>query len=140
FCLFFFSSRRRHTRSKRDWSSDVCSSDLHLQNLADGVPPLLEQLRVLQSSIPAKVALLKELRPKLEPPPGKDYPEQALIGHWEELRQKIPAATWDNYPSPEWSKLLAQTRGRSHDLLKLLQAQDVKEVSPPQKDFRQNFI
>src|SRR5699024_11651534 len=24
----FFSSRRRHTRSKRDWSSDVCSSDL----------------------------------------------------------------------------------------------------------------
>src|SRR6266704_5789718 len=28
--LFFFSSRRRHTRSKRDWSSDVCSSDLPL--------------------------------------------------------------------------------------------------------------
>src|SRR5699024_11254660 len=26
----FFSSRRRHTRSKRDWSSDVCSSDLDL--------------------------------------------------------------------------------------------------------------
>src|SRR2546421_5047183 len=26
---FFFSSRRRHTRSDRDWSSDVCSSDLH---------------------------------------------------------------------------------------------------------------
>src|SRR5207249_9225455 len=28
FLFFFFSSRRRHTRSKRDWSSDVCSSDL----------------------------------------------------------------------------------------------------------------
>src|SRR2546421_8173899 len=27
FCVFFFSSRRRHTRSDRDWSSDVCSSD-----------------------------------------------------------------------------------------------------------------
>src|SRR5206468_7943375 len=26
--FFFFSSRRRHTRSDRDWSSDVCSSDL----------------------------------------------------------------------------------------------------------------
>src|SRR5882762_1475854 len=26
--LFFFSSRRRHTRFKCDWSSDVCSSDL----------------------------------------------------------------------------------------------------------------
>src|SRR5690606_41199418 len=26
---FFFSSRRRHTRFSRDWSSDVCSSDLY---------------------------------------------------------------------------------------------------------------
>src|SRR5437660_7802348 len=31
--FFFFSSRRRHTRWPRDWSSDVCSSDL---SLADG--------------------------------------------------------------------------------------------------------
>src|SRR2546422_4872731 len=29
YCVFFFfSSRRRHTRCSRDWSSDVCSSDL----------------------------------------------------------------------------------------------------------------
>src|SRR5256885_8792516 len=28
FVLFFFSSRRRHTRLQGDWSSDVCSSDL----------------------------------------------------------------------------------------------------------------
>src|SRR5260370_24103202 len=28
FLIFFFSSRRRHTRFKCDWSSDVCSSDL----------------------------------------------------------------------------------------------------------------
>src|SRR5256885_11264977 len=27
-CMFFFSSRRRHTRLQGDWSSDVCSSDL----------------------------------------------------------------------------------------------------------------
>src|SRR5699024_11388716 len=39
--LFFFSSRRRHTRSKRDWSSDVCSSDL------DGVVTIPGDLRVL---------------------------------------------------------------------------------------------
>src|SRR3989440_5310042 len=30
--VFFFSSRRRHTRSDRDWSSDVCSSDLRARN------------------------------------------------------------------------------------------------------------
>src|SRR3712207_8147380 len=28
--FFFFSSRRRHTRYWRDWSSDVCSSDLRV--------------------------------------------------------------------------------------------------------------
>src|SRR5699024_12062907 len=33
-CLvFFFSSRRRHTSSKRDWSSDVCSSDLECTSI-----------------------------------------------------------------------------------------------------------
>src|SRR5207249_5434641 len=34
---FFFSSRRRHTISKRDWSSDVCSSDLFADDAADFV-------------------------------------------------------------------------------------------------------
>src|SRR5206468_6720895 len=33
---FFFSSRRRHTRSDRDWSSDVCSSDLSRLRVAVG--------------------------------------------------------------------------------------------------------
>src|SRR6266542_1820595 len=36
--LFFFSSRRRHTRCSRDWSSDVCSSDLR----AAGQPACLD--------------------------------------------------------------------------------------------------
>src|SRR5438105_15500399 len=33
-CNFFFSSRRRHTRSTRDWSSDVCSSDLESESFS----------------------------------------------------------------------------------------------------------
>src|SRR5690606_40024504 len=32
----FFSSRRRHTRFSRDWSSDVCSSDLERDYLTEG--------------------------------------------------------------------------------------------------------
>src|SRR2546429_5481572 len=36
--LFFFSSRRRHTRCSRDWSSDVCSSDLGAMRAAPEVP------------------------------------------------------------------------------------------------------
>src|SRR5260370_40974416 len=34
FNFFFFSSRRRHTRFKCDWSSDVCSSDLALHGFS----------------------------------------------------------------------------------------------------------
>src|SRR2546429_2258189 len=33
---FFFSSRRRHTRCSRDWSSDVCSSDLRNERYLHG--------------------------------------------------------------------------------------------------------
>src|SRR6266480_5332373 len=36
--FFFFSSRRRHTRLTCDWSSDVCSSDLHHGDTGGGVP------------------------------------------------------------------------------------------------------
>src|SRR2546429_2274412 len=46
--FFFFSSRRRHTRCSRDWSSDVCSSDLtnhtDLESCAVGREANLEAL------------------------------------------------------------------------------------------------
>src|SRR5258707_1915860 len=35
--MFFLSSRRRHTRYWRDWSSDVCSSDLKLEAAGFGI-------------------------------------------------------------------------------------------------------
>src|SRR5207249_7926586 len=41
FIVFFFSSRIRHTSSKRDWSSDVCSSDLRLHVVGEDVPHVL---------------------------------------------------------------------------------------------------
>src|SRR5438874_7135600 len=67
---FFFSSRRRHTRSLRDWSSDVCSSDLALHEryvhavpffvwaaMIAGIITLLN-LRGIRSSAVANKALL----------------------------------------------------------------------------------
>src|SRR5205809_6686325 len=38
--FFFFSSRRRHTRCSRDWSSDVCSSDLVSRYRGQAVRPV----------------------------------------------------------------------------------------------------
>src|SRR3712207_9090636 len=47
-CFFFFSSRRRHTRYWRDWSSDVCSSDLELNvTLPLMARNVLESIRLL---------------------------------------------------------------------------------------------
>src|SRR2546429_6133457 len=50
--LCFFSGRRRHTRCSRDWSSDVCSSDL----------PVLETITPAQL-----VAMSVRLEPALQP-------------------------------------------------------------------------
>src|SRR5690625_2356631 len=60
--LCFFSSRRRHTRWPRDWSSDVCSSDLHLEG------PAAELLREVLTMLAAR--------------PGLSTP--MLIGQWYE--------------------------------------------------------
>src|SRR5206468_4970504 len=48
---FFFSSRRRHTRSDRDWSSDVCSSDLE-GNLKVVLTPYQDRFSIVP--IPAR--------------------------------------------------------------------------------------
>src|SRR5690606_40076394 len=56
---FFFSSRRRHTRFSRDWSSDVCSSDLH-------------KVRILDEAITASVKLSARYIP------GRQLPDKSV--------------------------------------------------------------
>src|SRR4030043_1175839 len=46
----FFSSRRRHTRCSRDWSSDVCSSDLVAQQAQENVDLVNERYKVGRAS------------------------------------------------------------------------------------------
>src|SRR5699024_1280279 len=70
--LYFFSSRRRHTRSKRDWSSDVCSSDLPNPVRAAPLDSYLVLLRVgftLPPWLPrARCALTAPFHPYLGAP------------------------------------------------------------------------
>src|SRR5207253_4252318 len=55
---FFFSSRRRHTRWPRDWSSDVCSSDLqHCRRLK--MAPLQDPISHLEVNIPLPLVISK---------------------------------------------------------------------------------
>src|SRR5207247_6599381 len=64
--VFFFSSRRRHTRSTRDWSSDVCSSDLRRFAVGDEVVEdaagLVGQQRVLRGAVADLVQVVRKER------------------------------------------------------------------------------
>src|SRR5204862_698650 len=68
FFFFFFSSRRRHTRSLRDWSSDVCSSDLFLIFIALFVyigasqEAALAQMKDVSRRFPGASAMVREFR------------------------------------------------------------------------------
>src|SRR5437870_13863239 len=63
--IFFFSSRRRHTRWPRDWSSDVCSSDLELDAAREVARLELklaqENVQVLQASFEEGRANLRDV-------------------------------------------------------------------------------
>src|SRR5215217_8555169 len=61
FIFFFFSSRRRHTRYWRDWSSDVCSSDLRPYP-ARGGPAQRPGRRAASRSSPCRTARRSEER------------------------------------------------------------------------------
>src|SRR5690349_24753069 len=91
FFFFFFSSRRRHTRSLRDWSSDVCSSDLRriecveVQCLLESRPlgrRFVREPGILALGIPAgrlrseERRVGKECRSRLSPYPCKKKNEK----------------------------------------------------------------
>src|SRR6185295_20372628 len=73
--FFFFSSGRRHTRYWRDWSSDVCSSDLS-RPLAVATPCLSSGHKVAEApsfrSEERRVG--KERRSRWSPPPQTNHP------------------------------------------------------------------
>src|SRR5207253_8610472 len=67
---FFFSSRRRHTRWPRDWSSDVCSSDLRYPDLEELVQVGAEdrqELEPLEPRVRGVGGLFEHPRVELEP-------------------------------------------------------------------------
>src|SRR2546428_2185826 len=106
--LFFFSSRRRHTRSDRDWSSDVCSSDLFGVTTQYLVRADELEIKMAQGSKPGEggqlpghkvTALIARLRhsvpgvPLISPPPHHDiYSIEDLAQLIHDLKQVNPRA------------------------------------------------
>src|SRR5690554_7739730 len=63
-CFFFFSSRRRHTRCGRDWSSDVCSSDLNEDQSVE------VEMTLTSPNCPVAESLPKEVEDAIMTVPG----------------------------------------------------------------------
>src|SRR5207248_8388509 len=63
---FFFSSRRRHTRSYGDWSSDVCSSDLELACGGDDLRLIDKAESELDGALPNRLTDEKDFVAALE--------------------------------------------------------------------------
>src|SRR5699024_12005050 len=89
FNIFFFSSRRRHTRSKRDWSSDVCSSDLSEIDLkalrVDGGAVKNNFLMQFQSDmlgVPVERPVIQETTAL-----GAAYLAGLAVGYWDGLHE-----------------------------------------------------
>src|SRR5256885_6736887 len=64
FVLFFFSSRRRHTRLQGDWSSDVCSSDL--RSSSNLLCPVTTSTHSIVRSYSRSTIVLRSSRPRSE--------------------------------------------------------------------------
>src|SRR5699024_11364334 len=87
--VFFFSSRRRHTRSKRDWSSDVCSSDLPkvTPKSANADPSEFSEKSIADKSVTPKRILNKVVNTI----PTKIRSEERRVG-------KEGRTRWEAYP------------------------------------------
>src|SRR5207245_6444025 len=88
--FFFFSSRRRHTRCYRDWSSDVCSSDLDLGLTLDrDALQLLVHLTRRDEHRQARVASKVEDLLRLAVGPEGDLPVLHRVPHRHEMRSAV---------------------------------------------------
>src|SRR5207247_3371955 len=81
YCVFF-SSRRRHTRSTRDWSSDVCSSDLDCRPIA--LHSLQAHVEVVAGKTLRAINIGSKQIPGISPAAGNQDRQPAIakqIGH-----------------------------------------------------------
>jgi hypothetical protein len=123
-------------RTQACWDQGQLS---RLLDASDVIPPPPERLRATRDAIAGRLELLKELRRRIPPPTGQDYPEQTLVDHFQQLRDRIPALDPDNFPDRELTKLLAGVRGRSRELIGQLR-QMGDRVPAEAKEYRETLV
>src|SRR3712207_8999341 len=127
---FFFSSRRRHTRYWRDWSSDVCSSDLlgkvlrmgaydeevltRLRWMRDVLGPVLQAaVRSMADPLDVKSVLAQMLQM------GDEGHNRNRAGSLMTLRELSPAIVEVDAPSSDVAAVLRFIGGNEHFFLNL---------------------
>src|SRR5207249_9397915 len=105
-----FSSRRRHTRSKRDWSSDVCSSDLNgvRINMSHGTRDEkvedIRNARAAAKKLNRSIAVLVDLSgPKIRTSQLKDGQAVTLKAGRSEERRVGKESSWQRW-TQQWSE------------------------------------
>src|SRR5687768_552278 len=100
FFFFFFSSRRRHTRCSRDWSSDVCSSDLEADRMAEIVRKIGKITKYETKSYVGKQKIL-DLDRASEEAEAADEPPAAESLRGETVPESSPTEEEDSGPRSE---------------------------------------
>src|SRR3712207_4025367 len=124
--VFFFSSRRRHTRYWRDWSSDVCSSDLG--KLAKFLKKQNERVLLVAADVyrPAAIKQLQVLGEQVEVPVYAEEGHQDVLGICERALEKAKEehATY----------MIIDTAGRLHiDETLMEELRNIKRLTRPQE-------
>src|SRR5256884_5851792 len=91
--IFFFSSRRRHTRCSRDWSSDVCSSDLTIEHGiwldGDAIEMMLDGGNALIPTLVAPHWVIRHAEAGKMPAYAIDKARAVIDDHKASIRQAI---------------------------------------------------
>src|SRR5699024_1905105 len=118
---FLFSGRRRHTRSKRDWSSDVCSSDLSLLSAIYGGsvagPKAIEYIDGLDKHVEDLPSELFEGREKVEQEKFEDLMKMEGSENAYQIHQELGEWMTDNVTVVRDNEKLLKTDEKIKELL-----------------------
>jgi hypothetical protein len=117
------------------WDADRLGK---LHDLRDQIAPPFERLPQVRDGIPGLIELLGELRQRLPPSAGQDYPEQSVIDLLGQLRERIGLVRDDDYPDADFNTLLPRVRSRSRELLGKVRARD--KVPDDAKEYRDKLV
>src|SRR3989449_5748682 len=132
--FFFFSSRRRHTRCSRDWSSDVCSSDLDFVDLIETDPARRVKLKISHERLaklhPADIAdIVEELAPDEREAVFETLDEQVAAEALEEVHPKVQKAIVESLDSERAADIVEEMEpDAAADLLADLPEERTSEI------------